>query len=147
MPAMTAQGACDDLRGQPINFQVDWQAEIKPIINELISIDGRCTSCHSEGAPAGGLNLTDSPIDAIYTIHASGLAFPGDPLGSRLFDKLNCDPPATGGQVMPAAGGRLTLPQQALFYDWIEQGALGEPKDPIFRDFMFRDGVESLRWY
>jgi hypothetical protein len=134
---------CDDLRGLPINFQVDWQADIKPIFNELLG--GRCTSCHNDGSPQGGLNLTDVPVDAIYNI-VPGIARPGDVASSFLFEKVNCDMPTVGLR-MPRGGAPLSFEEQALIYDWIAQGAPGEPKDPIFRDFMFRDGAESLRWY
>jgi hypothetical protein len=145
MPAFAQQGqGCDDLRGQPINFGVQWQEDVKPIINELLG--GRCTSCHNEGSPSGGLNLTDVPVDAIYNM-AGFVVFPSDVPNSILFDKVNCEFPGSGGARMPRDATPLTLAEQALIYDWIEQGAQGEPKDPINRDVLFRDGAESLRFY
>ena len=147
--AFAQQGInCDNLRGLPINFQVDWQTQVKPIVNELLG--GRCTSCHNEGSASGGLNMTDVPVDAIYQM-VNFVVLPGDVPNSILFDKVNCQFPGFGGLRMPAPEGNtpLTFAQQALIYDWIEQGALGEDvKDlPIFRDFIFRDGDESQRWY
>lgn len=139
---------CTDLRGRPINFAVDWQTQIKPIINEVFET-GRCTSCHNPGQFDGNLDLTDLGIDAIYKLVPPGYAVPGRPLSSPLFDKTNCDQPGYGGQRMPFFQTTLTLEEQELFYDWINQGAKGDvPGEPeIPRDFVFRDGAESLRWY
>ena len=138
---------CTDLRGRPINFAVDWQTRIKPIINEMFET-GRCTSCHNPGQFDGNLDLTDLGIDAIYKLVPPGYAVPGQPLASLLFDKINCDQPSRG-QRMPFFQATLTLEEQELFYDWIAQGAQGDvPGEPeIPRDFVFRDGAESLRWY
>lgn len=145
-PATWAQQGqnCDNLRNGPITFNVQWQTQVKPIINELLG--GRCTSCHNSGSPMGGLNLSDDPIDAIYTM-VGFVVIPGRVDQSILFDKVNCEFPAIGGLRMPRDQSPLTLDQQALIYDWIEQGALGEPKDPIFRDPVFKDGSESIRLY
>ncbi len=149
--AQAAGSGCENLRGQPINFKVDWQTDIKPIINELFPT-GRCTSCHNPGQLDGGLDLTDLGIDAIYKIIPAGYVTPGRPGSSPLLDKVNCTTPAFGGTRMPAAapglaGTPLSLAQQGLIYDWIAQGALGdlpnEPANP--RDYVFSDGGESLR--
>ena len=139
---------CTDLRGLPITFDVQWQAQIKPIISEEFET-GRCTSCHNPGQFDGDLDLTDIGIDAIYKLIPPGYVEPGRPLDSPLFDKINCALPGFGGSRMPFFQNPLTLEQQALIYDWIEQGAPGDVKGepPIPRDFIFRDGSESLRWY
>ena len=136
---------CDDLSGLPINFAVDWQTHIKPIFNELFET-GRCTSCHNAGQFDGNLDLTDEGIDAIYKLIPSYVV-PGTPNESILFDKINCQVPGYGGERMPRLQAPLTLDEQGLIYDWINQGALGEPEGepPIPRDFIFRDGNESLR--
>jgi hypothetical protein len=137
--------ACDDLRGTPIVFAVDWQTQVKPIISEMFP-SGRCTSCHNSGKLDGGLDLTDEGIDAIYKL-VPAYVEPGAPELSMLFHKINCDAPLTGGSRMPFSQQALTLEQQGLIHDWIRQGALGEPDDepPIAREFVFRDGVEALR--
>jgi hypothetical protein len=137
--------ACDDLRGSAIVFGVDWQTQIKPIINEMFAT-GRCTSCHNSGQFDGHLDLTDDGIDAIYKLVPTHVE-PGAPERSRLFQKVNCDQPPTGGLRMPFLQAPLTLDEQGLIHDWIRQGALGEPDDepPIPRVFVFRDGVESRR--
>lgn len=141
-PGAYAASGCNDLSGTPIHFGVDWQTQIKPIINETLG--GRCTSCHNNGDMAGGLDLSDTNIDAIYKIVGSRVQ-PGDPIGSMLFIKVNCAVPDQGAQ-MPFGGNPLSIPQLELIYDWIEQGAYGEdPFDPINRDFIFRDSAESIR--
>lgn len=136
---------CDDLRGTPIQFGVDWQTQIKPLFNESFPT-GRCTSCHNPGQLDGGLDLTDEGIDAIYKI-VNTLVVPGHPFDSPLFDKLNCAQPGYGGLRMPFLQNPLTLEQQGLIHDWIAQGALGEAEGEaeIPREFIFRDGSESRR--
>ena len=146
--ALMATG-CDNLSGTPIRPAVSWQNDVKPIFNELVSPTGRCTSCHNDGeSPAGGLDLTDTNIDAIYKI-VGNTVIAGNPVGSVLFNKVNCTEPDSGSQ-MPLSGALLSTTERELLYDWIEQGALGEdPKSSdsaIFRDYMFRDGAESIRF-
>jgi hypothetical protein len=143
--AAFAASGCDDLRGTPIHFNVDWQTQVKPIFNELISPTGRCTSCHNSGEPSGGMDISDDfGIDAIYKIVGNQVQ-PGDPLGSRLFLKVDCTQPDQGAQ-MPKDQAPLTIAERELIYDWIDQGARGEdPFDPIYRDFLFKDGAESDR--
>lgn len=138
--------SCDDLKGLPINFNVNWQTQVKPILNELFE-SGRCTSCHNAGQFDGNLDLTDEGIDAIYKLVPAGYALPGKPLESPLFDKINCNLPGYGGVRMPFFQNPLTIVEQGLIYDWIAQGAFGdvEGEPPIPSDFIFRDGVESLR--
>jgi hypothetical protein len=135
--AVAQQGrSCDGLRGQPIQFAVDWQTEVKPL---LVS---RCIGCHSLGSRP---DFSDLEFDALYKLIDSYVR-PGRPLQSRLFDKINCDQPVSGSR-MPLAGDRLSADEQGRVYDWIEQGALGEPGPAIERDFLFRDGIESQRIY
>src|SRR5687768_14524424 len=83
--ALEGSSDCTDLRGLPINFNVQWQTDIKPILNESF-VTGRCTSCHNPGQFDGNLDLTDTGIDAIYKL-VPGYAVPGDPGASILFDK------------------------------------------------------------
>jgi hypothetical protein len=143
--ALDGSSGCTSLRGLPINFGVDWQTDIKPIINEMF-MTGRCTSCHNPGQFDGNLDLTDTGIDAIYKI-VPALIVPGDPSQSVVFDKINCNQPGHGGARMPFGQAPLGVAEQGLIFDWIEQGALGEDgnEPPIPRDHVFRDGVESLR--
>jgi hypothetical protein len=145
-----AATGCQDLSGTPIRPAVSWQGDIKPIFNELISPTGRCTSCHSGKGAAAGLDLSDEGgFDAIYKIVIGEIVVPGYPLGSRLFNKVNCSEPDSGSQ-MPLAGALLSTEEREKLYDWIEQGAYGEDPESadgaIYRDFMFRDGAESIRF-
>lgn len=143
-----AASGCANLSGTPITPNVSWQLDIKPMINEVISMDGRCTSCHSGQDPPAGLDLSDANYDAIYKI-VGGVVIAGNPTGSIFFNKVNCDSPDFGSQ-MPLGGDAYTIAQRGLIYDWIEQGARGEDPEsvdgPIFRDFVFRDGSESIRF-
>ena len=143
--ALEGSSDCTDLRGLPINFGVQWQADIKPILNESF-VTGRCTSCHNPGQFDGNLDLTDTGIDAIYKL-VPGYAVPGFPGQSILFDKVNCFMPGHGGSRMPFGQAPLSVAQPGLIYDWIEQGALGDVENeaPIPRTHLFRDGIESLR--
>ena len=147
LPAAALEGSsgCTDLRGLPINREVQWSTDIKPIVNEMFET-GRCTSCHNPGQFDGDLDLTDTGIDAIYKI-VPVYAVPGKPGQSILFDKINCDQPGHGGFRMPFMQNPLTVDQQGLIFDWIAQGAQGgvEGEAPIPRDFLFHDGIESLR--
>lgn len=130
--------------GRPINFGVDWQTEVKAIINEVLFPTGRCTSCHNPGDFAGALDLSDAGVDALNKILGVQV-ISGDPTISLLFDKVNCAQPSQGSR-MPLLGTELTIEEQELIYDWIWQGAYGEdPKDPLNRDFIYRDGTESIR--
>jgi len=129
---------CDDLRGRPVHVAVDWQTEIKPILNDTLG--GVCLGCHF-GYP----DFSDTDVDAIYKI-VNDLVIPGRPFESRLFLKVNCNAPSSGGARMPFNQPALSLLQQELIFDWIAQGAHGEdPEQPIQRVFVFRDGMEGLR--
>lgn len=147
-PVLFAASECADLSGTPIHFNVSWQTDIKPIINELISPTGRCTSCHSFASPSGGLDLSDTNYDAIYKV-VNNVVTPGDPADSRMFIKTNCGSPDSGSQ-MPLGGTPLSIAERELIYDWINQGAYGEDPDsidgPIGRDFIFRADLESTRF-
>ncbi len=137
---------CDNLIGLPINFNVEWQTQIKPIFNEMFAT-GRCTSCHNPGQFDGNFDITDLGIDAIYKLIPPGYVVPGQPMQSPLFDKINCNQPGYGGLRMPFLQNPLSINQQGLIYDWIAQGAPGDIKgeQTIPRDFIFRAGMEGLR--
>lgn len=136
---------CTDLRGLPINRSVDWQTQVKPLLDD--NRGGVCLGCHT-GGPPDYLDLTDNGIDAIYKLIPVYVA-PGRPLASVLFDQVNCDDPGSGPWRMPLMQAPLSATQQGLIYDWIAQGALGDVEgEPVIpRDPIFRDGAESLRWY
>jgi len=138
---------CDDLRGQPINFNVKW-----PQVWQAWTEQSNCTqNCHLGGAPSGDLDLSSLMISIYFLVGQSSSQAPDelriDPGFARrslLFHKINCSSPGVGGRMPP--GGSMSPALQGLVYDWIAQGARGEsPKDPISRDFLFSGDLESLR--
>lgn len=146
--AASAANGCTDLTGLPINPNVEW-----PQIWQALNNESSCTqNCHLGSAPVGDLDLS-SPTLAIYFLvgqassQISGLnrVEPGNPLASLLFQKVACAAPDVGSPMPPPFGG-VSVTLQGMIHDWIEQGAYGENiEDPIPRDFMFRDSLESLR--
>ena len=138
-PAAKAASGCVDLRGTAIHPNVSWQLDVKPIFSAMPG--GRCIGCHNGGlAP----DVSDTNVDAIFKL-VNVYVKPGRPQESRLFVKVNCESPDGGGR-MPLGGQPLSTLQQEVIYDWIAQGARGEsPAGSIQRNFIFRDGAESLR--
>ncbi len=142
-----AAAGCDDLKGRPINIGVRWDD-----VWQALEQGANCTqNCHLGSLPSADLDLGSRLFSIYFTVgQASSQADvlrvdPGNPAGSLLFQKISCSKPAVG-RPMPAPFGHLPIPVQELMYDWIEQGAYGEPgEDPIPRDFVYRDSLESLR--
>lgn len=143
-----AYAACDDLSGLPINFKVRW-ADVWHALND----EAPCTqNCHLGSDPAADLNLGALNLSVYFLVHqpssqnqAMLRVEPGNPGRSLFFQKVSCTQPKIGGP-MPPPNGHLSLALQGIIYDWIEQGAYGEPaEDPIPRDYVFRDSLESLR--
>lgn len=122
---LPAQSGCDDLGGQAVTPDVDFDSQIQPVFNNS------CTSCHTAAHPTG-LDLTEGQshgnlVDVASSQDGSWIrVVPSDLEDSLLFHKINCDDPPVG-QRMPLAGTALSLQQQALFRDWIDQGAQGGP--------------------
>lgn len=145
--AFAADG-CADLTGLPVNPKVQWSDVWQALDNE-----SSCTqNCHLGSSPTAELDFS-SPIISIYFLvgqdsSQSGELMrvrPGDPEGSLLWQKVACTEPEVGRPMPPPMGG-ISVDLMGLIYDWIEQGAYGEDsEDPIARDRMFRDSMESLR--
>ena len=140
--ALAAPSGCDDLSSIPITDNVDFETQIAPLIRDYSCGAG----CHQPPSPFGGLDLNEGPsspplIDALRSRLTERA-----PRDSLLFNKLNCDDPGDNGGRMPFAG-ELELPEQALFYDWISQGARGLNPDDLYEvsDTVFRSGMESTR--
>jgi hypothetical protein len=142
-----AASGCDDLSGMPTNPNVRWPA-VWLALNDRAS----CTqNCHLGANPSAELDLGDLVISIYFLVHQTSSfdstvlrVRPGDPRASLFFQKVNCAQPDVGGQMPP--GGLLPLDLQGLIFDWIEQGAYGEGvEDPIPRQFIFRDSMESQR--
>lgn len=139
---------CDDLSAQPLNTNVRW-----PQVWQALSDEAPCTqNCHLGTQPTAELDLGSLQISIYYLVGQPSSqddrvlrVDPGNPEGSLLMQKIGCSQPDVGGP-MPPPMGHLSLSLQALIYDWIAQGAYGEnPEDPIPRDFVFRDSLESTR--
>jgi hypothetical protein len=142
-----AAAGCDDLKGRPIHHGVRWND-----VWQALEQGANCTqNCHLGLLPTAQLDLGNRALSIYFLVgQPSSQADvprvePGNPAASLLFQKISCSKPAVG-RPMPAPFGHLPIPIQELVYDWIEQGAYGEPaEDPIPRDYMFRDSLESLR--
>jgi hypothetical protein len=142
-----AAAGCDDLKGRPINIGVRWND-----VWQALEQGANCTqNCHLGSLPSADLDLGNRTLSVYFLVGQQSSqddiarVDPGNPAGSLLFQKISCSKPAVG-RPMPAPFGHLPIPIQELMYDWIEQGAYGEPgEDPIPRDYMFRDSLESLR--
>jgi hypothetical protein len=139
--------SCDDLSGGPITIRPTWSE-----VWQALDRSAGCTqNCHVGTQPAAELDLS-SAVQSQYLLVLQPSAqlpaltrvVPGNARASLLFQKLNCHWQVVGRR-MPASGP-LPLGVQALVYDWIEQGAYGEPaEDPIVRDYVFEDSLELLR--
>jgi len=121
-----------DLSGVLVTKNVDFAADVEPIIGNAPS---KCSNCHGSQF-ANQATLVDP------TIKAGGLPYvkPGNDDLSLIFKKINCtDLPGNygiGGR-MPA-NGPLSLQEQALILDWIQQGAKPQQVDPT--DYIFYSG-------
>jgi hypothetical protein len=120
---------CDSLAAIPPRGNIDYTL-IQGIWNT------HCTGCHTGTAPGAGiagLSLhPDVSYERIVQVPSSQVpsllrVFPGDPLRSWIFYKINCDVPGFGSR-MPL-GGRLNEIEQATIFDWIQNRA---PREAIF---------------
>jgi hypothetical protein len=144
--ALAASG-CEALPG-PITPNVRW-----PQVWQALTDQSSCTqNCHIGSSPSADLDLSSLTI-AIYFLVSQDSSqsnsvkrvIAGDAKRSLFLQKLNCTSPDVGARMPP--GGHVPVALQALIYDWIEQGAYGEnPNDPVERDFIFKDGAESMRF-
>ena len=146
--AATAAGFCEDLSGLPINQNVEW-----PQVWQALTDGSSCTqNCHVGSFPTADLDLSSPGLSIYFLVgqpssqNSSVMRVePGRPQDSLFWQKVACGIPDVGTPMPPPSGG-LSSEIRGLIYDWIEQGAYGEnPEDPIPRDFMFRDSLESLR--
>lgn len=143
-----AATGCADLTGLTINQNVEW-----PQIWQALNNESSCTqNCHLGSAPVADLDLSNPTISIYFLVGQASSQLgtlnrvePGNPQASLLFQKVACAVPDVGTPMPPPFGG-VSVALQGLIHDWIEQGAYGEStEDPIPRDFMFRDSLESLR--
>ncbi len=123
---------CADLSGIGEVPDVDYGLQIQPIF------DASCVGCHGDG---GGLSLAPGEswanlVNVDATTHPTRKRVePFNSEQSVLLLSINCSDPGGPGFRM----GKLSLEDQALVRDWIEQGALVDPNDIIFRDRFFSE--------
>ena len=106
--------------------QVDYNLEIQPIFNSS------CTSCHGG---SGGLSLT-SYNNVINGGNSGDIVIPYDHANSILWQYVNSG-------YMPPGTNDLTDTQVDLIAQWIDEGALPEPYEPLQGDIN-GDGVINI---
>ncbi len=142
---MAAGLFCDDLNAVPILYDVDYSMHVQPIFNFY-----GCADCHN--GSDGGLNLSTNSGPPILNllgyqsnVNNRQLIEPFEPSLSYLLEKVNCDSPQDGNR-MPFGGSSLTTADQAIIFDWIYQGALGEfPPGLWYREIIHRDNFDASR--
>ena len=110
----------------PLYAGVDYSSEIQPIF------DSNCTSCHGN---SGGLSLT-SYNNLMNGGESGDVVIPYDHANSLLWQYI------TFGY-MPPGTNDLTDSQVDLIAQWINEGALPEPNEPMIGD-MNDDGVVNV---
>jgi hypothetical protein len=119
---------CDVLDPAPLNNSVEYASVIQPIFTGSANQAARCTTCHAPST-SGSLSLADSASHAqLVGVNSSQdpsiqRVVPFDAAGSLLFRKINCTSPGVGSR-MPRNRPAISLEEQRLIRDWINQGAL-----------------------
>lgn len=130
--AGTPPSGCADISGVAPFTQIRY-TQLQSIFDVLVmqpngNLEAQCTSCHrGSSGPAGlglGAGFSYANLVGIPSGQVSGIlrVDPGNPIGSLLFQKLNCTDPFFGVP-MPPDTPTISITQQALFYDWIRLGA------------------------
>ena len=105
--------------------QVDYESQIQTII------DANCTNsgCHTNGgAYQGGLDL--SSYDNLMAGSNNGAVIvPEDHANSELYNRITL--PESNQQFMPKNGSPLLQSEIDLIAQWIDEGALETPADPV----------------
>jgi hypothetical protein len=112
---------------------VSFATQVKPLLSTSC---GKLGNCHGGQFPGGGFYIG---TDAVYGIVVSATGdntalMPGSPNGrvvqpgdhsvSTLFTKVDSTGIVPFASLMPADGSALSIDQQNLIRDWIDQGAL-----------------------
>ena len=100
--------------------QVDYNSQIQPIFNSS------CTNCHSGSDAEENLSL-DSYNDVINGGDSGDVIIPYDHANSLLWQYINSG-------FMPPGPNDLIDSQIALIAQWINEGALPEPNEPMIGD-------------
>jgi hypothetical protein len=130
---------CDTLDPAPVNTSVEFES-IQAIFTGGPGQQARCTTCHSPSVSAGLSLAPENAFAALVNVDSSQdptvkrvVPFSAD--SSLLFRKINCNNPGVGSR-MPQGLPSLSLDEQRLIRDWINQGALQ-------RQRVFVDGFEQ----
>ena len=118
---------CDMLDPAPLNTAVEFES-IQAIFTGGVGQEARCTTCHSPNV-SGGLSLAPgNSFAALVNVDSAQdptikRVVPFSSSTSLLFRKVNCTEPGVGLR-MPRGRAPLSLDEQRLIRDWIDQGAL-----------------------
>ena len=113
----------------PLYAGVDYNSEIQPIFNS------RCTNCHSGSDAEEDLSLT-SYNNLMNGGDSGDVVIPYDHANSLLWQYINSG-------FMPPGTNDLTDSQVDLIAEWINEGALPEPNEPMVGD-LNDDGVVNV---
>jgi len=109
---------CDDLSAIPETSNVDIGTDIQPIF------DAHCIACHGPPDPIAFMDLTLGAQDIVavpsFQFPELNRIEPGTVSMSYLFFKINCNGQLSGNR-MPRDAPPLSLTDQALIRDWINQ--------------------------
>lgn len=118
---------CDVLDPAPLNAAVEFES-IQAIFTGGVGQEARCTTCHSPNVSAGLSLAPENSFAALVNVDSSQdptikrvAPFSADT--SLLFRKVNCTNPGVGLR-MPRGRPPLSLDEQRLIRDWINQGAV-----------------------
>ena len=113
----------------PLYAGVDYSSEIQPIF------DSRCTTCHSGSDAEEDISLT-SYNNVMNGGDSGDVVIPYDHANSLLWQYINSG-------FMPPGTNDLTDSQVDLIAQWINEGALPEPNEPMIGDIN-DDGVVNV---
>jgi hypothetical protein len=146
------QLTCDTLPTSPLNINVNFETQVFPLLIGDCPGGGctfsTCSNCHG-GPPTTNNRLVINAGDVEATLLT--LVDPDrdwiralNPTGSRMYSHINCDAQSQIWR-MPLIGNTMPLAQQAIIYDWIQEGARGTFMGLPISDVIFRNGVEGVR--
>ena len=113
----------------PLYAEVDYNSEIQPIFNSS------CINCHSGSDAEEDLSLT-SYNNVMNGGDSGDVVIPYDHANSLLWQYINSG-------FMPPGTNDLTDSQVDLIAQWINEGALPKPNEPMIGD-MNDDGVVNV---
>jgi hypothetical protein len=122
---------CDPLAPAPLNAAVEYES-IQAIFTGGAEQEARCTTCHAPDVSAGLSLAPENSFAALVNVDSAQdptikrvAPFSSDT--SLLFRKVNCNDPGVGMR-MPRGRPALSLDEQRLIRDWIDQGAVQQQR-------------------